>query len=91
MTTLLKHEIGLILVCMIIWLFGCIEQEDIINPVNPEPSNPIVPEPVEPIVGNEVGNKAPEFSLPDENGNLVSLSDYIGKQNVILLFHTGST
>ena len=68
---------------MIMWLFGCIEQEDIINPVNQEPS--------EPIVGNEVGNQAPEFSLPDENGNLVSLSDYAGKQNVILLFHTGST
>jgi peroxiredoxin len=68
---------------MIIWLFGCVGQEEIINPVNPEPS--------EPIVGNEVGNKAPEFSLPDENGNLVSLSDYAGKQNVILLFHTGST
>jgi len=74
---------------MIIWLFGCIGQEDIINPVNPEPSNPT--EPVEPIVGNEVGNKAPEFSLPDENGNLVSLNGYAGKQNVILLFHTGST
>jgi peroxiredoxin len=68
---------------MIIWLLGCIGQEEIINPVNPEPS--------ELIVGNEVGNQAPKFSLPDENGNPVSLSDYAGKQNAILLFHTGST
>ncbi|MBC8232664.1 redoxin domain-containing protein [bacterium] len=73
---------------MIIWGLGCIGQEEIINPVDPGTSEPIVPEP---LVGNEVGNQAPEFSLPDENGNLVSLSDYTGKQNVILLFHTGAT
>ena len=89
MTILLKCKISIILVCMIIWGLGCVEQEEIINPVEPGTSEPIVPEP--PTVGNEVGNQAPEFSLPDENGNLVSLSDYTGKQNVILLFHTGST
>ncbi len=33
-----------------------------------------------------VGTKAPDFSLPDANGNLVSLSDYQGK-NVILAFY----
>ena len=79
----------MMLVCMIIWGLGCIGQEEIINPVEPGTSEPIVPE--LPMVGNEVGNQAPEFSLADENGNLVSLSDYTGKQNVILLFHTGAT
>lgn len=34
----------------------------------------------------EVGTKAPEFTLPDQNGELHSLSDYRGKK-VILYFY----
>ena len=34
----------------------------------------------------EVGIKAPEFSLPDQNGELHKLSDYLGKK-VILYFY----
>lgn len=34
----------------------------------------------------EIGKKAPEFSLPDQNGNIHSLSDYRG-QKVILYFY----
>ena len=34
----------------------------------------------------EVGTKAPDFTLPDQNGNEVSLSDYRG-QKVILYFY----
>ena len=34
----------------------------------------------------EVGTKAPEFSLPDQNGEMRSLSDYKG-QKVILYFY----
>ena len=34
----------------------------------------------------EVGTKAPEFTLPDQNGELHSLSDYLG-QKVILYFY----
>jgi len=89
MNTLLKCKIIIILVCIVIWGLGC--QEEIINPVEPEQNEPIIPGPSEPLVGNEIGNQAPEFSLSDENGNLVSLSDYKDKQNVVLLFHTGST
>ena len=33
----------------------------------------------------EVGQLAPEFSLKDQNGQVVSLSDYRGK-NVVLMF-----
>ncbi len=36
--------------------------------------------------GLPVGTKAPDFSLPDANGNIVSLSDYQGK-NVVLAFY----
>jgi len=31
----------------------------------------------------EVGTKAPAFTLPDQNGDMISLSDYLG-QKVIL-------
>ena len=34
----------------------------------------------------EIGTKAPEFSLPDQNGEMKSLSDYKGKK-VILYFY----
>ncbi|MBQ9211329.1 MAG: thioredoxin-dependent thiol peroxidase [Clostridia bacterium] len=34
----------------------------------------------------EIGTKAPEFSLPDQNGEMHSLSDYEG-QRVILYFY----
>jgi peroxiredoxin len=36
--------------------------------------------------GLPVGTRAPEFTLPDADGNLVSLSDYRG-QNVVLVFY----
>lgn len=34
----------------------------------------------------KVGQKAPQFSLPDQNGNKVSLKDYLGKI-VVLYFY----
>ena len=34
----------------------------------------------------QVGDMAPEFSLPDQNGNMVSLSDFRGK-NVVIYFY----
>ena len=34
----------------------------------------------------EVGQKAPDFSLPDQNGNDVSLSDFSGKKVVLWFF-----
>lgn len=34
----------------------------------------------------EIGTKAPEFSLPDENGDIHTLSEYAGKK-VILYFY----
>ena len=34
----------------------------------------------------EVGNKAPQFTLPDSDGNTISLKDYLG-QKVVLYFY----
>ena len=35
----------------------------------------------------KVGDKAPDFTLPDQNGNKVTLSQYLGKKNVVLAFY----
>ena len=35
----------------------------------------------------EVGSKAPDFSLPDQNGKRVNLGDYIGKSNLVIYFY----
>ena len=34
----------------------------------------------------EIGTKAPDFTLPDQNGDMHSLSDYLGRK-VILYFY----
>ncbi len=34
----------------------------------------------------KVGDKAPDFTLPDLSGNKVTLSDFFGKKNVVLSF-----
>ncbi|MDH5761698.1 MAG: thioredoxin-dependent thiol peroxidase [Nitrospinota bacterium] len=33
------------------------------------------------------GNKAPDFSAPDQNGNKIKLSSFRGKKNVVLYFY----
>ncbi|REL35421.1 thioredoxin-dependent thiol peroxidase [Thalassotalea euphylliae] len=35
----------------------------------------------------QVGDTAPLFTLPDQNGDAVSLQDYIGKQQVLVYFY----
>ncbi len=36
---------------------------------------------------SEVGEAAPDFTLPAHNGSAITLSDYRGKKNVVLSFH----
>tara|TARA_B100001123_G_C14906775_1_gene866080 strand:+ start:163 stop:297 length:135 start_codon:yes stop_codon:yes gene_type:complete len=38
-----------------------------------------------------VGDKAPEFSLPDSENNLVSLSDFKGRKVVLWFFPKANT
>ena len=35
----------------------------------------------------KVGDTAPDFTLPDQNGTKVTLSSFRGKKNVVLVFH----
>jgi thioredoxin-dependent peroxiredoxin len=35
----------------------------------------------------QVGDVAPEFTLPNGNGELVSLSDFRGRSDVVLFFY----
>ena len=35
----------------------------------------------------KVGDKAPDFALPDQNGATVKLSGFRGKQSVVLAFY----
>lgn len=37
----------------------------------------------------QIDAPAPDFTLADYNGNDVSLSDFKGKQNVLLVFNRG--
>ena len=39
----------------------------------------------------ETGMKAPDFSLPDKDGNTVSLSDFLGKKVVLYFYPKDST
>ncbi len=35
----------------------------------------------------QVGDRAPEFTLPDGKGGKVNLADYLGKQPLVLAFY----
>ena len=37
----------------------------------------------------KVGQSAPDFTLEDVDGKNISLSDYRGKKNVVLVFYRG--
>ena len=39
----------------------------------------------------KVKNKAPDFTLPDAEGNSVSLTDFLGKKMVLWFFPKAST
>ena len=37
----------------------------------------------------ELNTHAPDFTLPDFNGNSISLSDFAGQKNVMIVFNRG--
>lgn len=46
-------------------------------------------EKLEPGEGLSIGGKAPEFALPDGDGKLHALADYVGNKKVVLVFYRG--
>ncbi len=47
----------------------------------------VAPQPAPPKTHLKVGQPAPEFTLTDTEGKQVKLSDFKGKQNVVLAFY----
>ncbi len=47
------------------------------------------PERLDPGQGLSIGSRAPDFKLPDGNGKLHALADYVGNKNVVLIFYRG--
>jgi thioredoxin-dependent peroxiredoxin len=39
----------------------------------------------------EIGKKAPDFALPDENGELVKLSEFKGRRLVVFFYPKANT
>ena len=39
----------------------------------------------------KIGDKAPDFTIPDAEGNSVSLTDFLGKKMVLWFFPKAST
>ena len=72
----ISKSFAIMLILTTVWLVGCIEEETDDTNVN----SPI-----------KVGDAAPGFSLERATGGQISLSDYKDKNNVVLIFHRGST
>ncbi len=60
-----------------------------ISPVDSQTLSPTTPYADFSGITLEVGQPAPQFSLPDGDGNQVSLADFKGKQPVLILFYRG--
>ena len=50
---------------------------------------PLNPEQLPEGDGLAIGLKAPDFNLPDSDGEMIALADYAGKQKVVLVFDRG--
>ena len=85
------NQIGyIILILAILISYGCLENDqitEIVNTPNLE-AETSEPDPLPPGEGLAVGATAPDFTLPDGDGNDVSLSDYAGQIFVIQFFST---
>ena len=64
---------------------ACLDSDNLNEILTPEPEVETLPAGE----GLAIGATAPDFSLPDADGNLRSLSEFIGKK-VVLVFYRGS-
>lgn len=77
MSRMLELVVGFLVVAMGLFLFGC---------ATPSAEDTAIEElPTEPLSS---GDAAPDFTLPDGDGNLVSLADHLlNNQLVVLVFY----
>ena len=88
MKTTYVKQIGFIILIMSIFMsYGCLDNDQITEIVN-TPNLGAEPDPLSAGEGLAVGATAPDFTLPDGDGNEVSLSDYTGQILVIQFFST---
>lgn len=99
---LINQLVYIALIFAVFLCFGCFETDQIGDLLTPDPQDTDVitpeptmettpePEPLDPGEGLAVGATAPAFSLPDADGNIVSLSDYAGKVIVVQFYSTGT-
>ncbi len=73
------------LIAMTFICFGCLNTDQVADILTPAPQEPLPPG-----EGLSIGVEAPAFSLPDGDGNLVSLSDYAGQKVVLVFYATGT-
>lgn len=85
------NQIGFIILILSVFIsYGCLDNDQITEIVNtPIPEAP-EPDPLPAGQGLAPGATAPDFTLPDGDGNDVSLSNYTGKILVIQFFSTTS-
>jgi AhpC/TSA family len=96
-----KLSILFLLLTTLSWMVGCDsanQQADVKSLTKELPSSPTPPPPpsLPPIDATRtdlnrvmVGSSPPDFALEDINKKIVKLSDFQGKQNVVLVFYRG--
>ncbi len=77
------------LIAVTLMCFACLDSEIVTDITIPNPADDIV-EQLALGEGLAIGATAPEFSLPDGDGNLHSLSDYVDQKVVLVFFATWS-
>ena len=89
MKSIFLSQIGYtILILAILISYGCLENDQITEIINTPILEVPEPDPLPAGEGLAPGATAPDFTLPDGDGNDVSLSDYTGKILVIQFFST---
>ncbi len=81
---LINQLVYVALISMTFISFGCLNNDQVADILTPVPQEPLPPG-----EGLSVGVEAPAFSLPDGDGNLVALSDYVGQKVALVFYATG--
>src|SRR5215470_5083711 len=68
---------------LVVWLFALAVPQNLMTLAQEKKEAPPPPPPL----ALKVGDTAPDFTLPDDNGNQVTLSSFKGKKNVALAFY----